>query len=66
MSEFTDSVEAETLTALLRHFHWAPTSKEPGRYEIWTTQDNPSNEVIVPLDPTKGDFAGLVEQLPHC
>jgi hypothetical protein len=62
MSGSTDSIDTETLTALLRHFHWAPTSKEPGRYEVWTAQDSPNREVIVPLDPEKGDFAGLLDR----
>jgi hypothetical protein len=57
-----DPTGAETLTALLRHFHWAPTSKEPGRYEVWTTQDSPGDEVVIPLDPEKGDFSGLLNR----
>jgi hypothetical protein len=62
MSSPAESIDTEALTALLRHFNWAPTSKVPGRYEIWTTRDREDDEVIVPLDPQKGDFAGLLDR----
>ena len=51
----------ETLTTLLRYFHWAPVSGEPGRYEVWTTSGS-GGEIIVPLDPDRGDYYALVER----
>lgn len=51
------------MTALLRHFNWAPKSKVPGRYEVWAaTREREDDEVIVPLDPEKGDFATLLDR----
>lgn len=48
-------------TALLRHFDWAPTSKVPGKYEVWTTTGS-EMEVLVPLDPQRGDFNLLLDR----
>ena len=54
---------SELVTAMLRHFDWSPTSKAVGRYEIWTLPDtDESTEVLVPLDPARGDFEDLVSR----
>jgi hypothetical protein len=55
-------VPVETLTALLRHFEWSPSSKLPGRYEIWTPEEGADEEILVPLDPDRGDYNALVER----
>ncbi|TQJ19726.1 hypothetical protein [Kribbella jejuensis] len=62
MTEHADSVsELEVLTALLRHFDWSPTSHVPGAYEVWTERLRDSDdEVLLPLDPSRGDFAALL------
>lgn len=62
MSAADAPIEADALTALLRHFDWSPVSKIPGRYEVWTTDSNEDNEVLVPLDPYKGDYGGLLDR----
>lgn len=51
----------ETVTALLRHFDWGPTAKLPGKYEVWTRLGSP-DEVLVPLDPNRGDFGSLLDR----
>jgi hypothetical protein len=53
--------KSDTATALLRHFDWAPTSKVPGKYEVWTL-DGSYDEILVPLDPAKGDFDPLLDR----
>ncbi|NKS31218.1 hypothetical protein GS534_13270 [Rhodococcus hoagii] len=50
----------ETLTAVLRHFQWAPTGKMPGRYEVWQADELSDDEVIVPVDPSRGDYSTLL------
>ncbi|MFC6152044.1 hypothetical protein, partial [Mumia xiangluensis] len=62
MTEHADSVsELEVLTALLRHFDWSPTSHVLGAYEVWTERLRDSDdEVLLPLDPSRGDFAALL------
>jgi len=62
MSPAEPTTDTELVTAMLRHFDWSPTSKATGRYEIWTLPDKDSGEVLVPLDPAKGDFAELVQR----
>ena len=66
MSTPDASIEADALTALLRHFDWSPRSKVPGRFEIWVTHssgdEGEDNEILVPLDPTRGDFPGLLDR----
>lgn len=57
---FTDP--AEHVTALLRRFSWAPASKSPGRYEVWTPSDDGDEEVIVPINPENGDYSQLLER----
>jgi hypothetical protein len=47
----------------LRHFEWSPTSRNPGRYEVWTPDEEPeSEEILVPLDPQRGDYNVLMER----
>lgn len=53
-----DSSTFESLTALLRHFDWSPTSKEPGRFEVWGRTDG--DEVLLPLNPSRPDFERLL------
>lgn len=53
---------AEMLTAVLRHFDWSPASKAPGRYEIWTPEDSDDDQVLMPLDPSRGDYIALLER----
>lgn len=65
MNGSTESLDPEVLTALLRHFHWAPSARELGLYEVWTAQDSPDSQVIVPLDPQRGDFRGLLDRAQH-
>jgi hypothetical protein len=43
-------------------YPYITASKVPGRYEVWTAQDHRDDELLVPLDPAKGDFAGLLER----
>lgn len=59
------TLDAQMITAVLRHFDWSPESKAPGLYEIWTpdTDDAPEGEqVLLPLDPQRGDYAYLLER----
>ncbi|MEU8306892.1 hypothetical protein AB0C84_25380 [Actinomadura sp. NPDC048955] len=53
-------VETETLTALLRYFDWAPRSKVPGRYEVWSADESDDKELIIPLNPSMGDYNELL------
>jgi hypothetical protein len=50
----------EVLTALLNHFGWAQRSFNPGLYAIWSQALDSDDEILVPLDPLKGDFEALV------
>lgn len=54
--------DAGTLTAVLRHFDWSPESKAPGLYEVWTPDDDPDDQVLLPLDPARGDYTYLLER----
>lgn len=56
----TPEVESETLTALLRYFDWAPRSKVPGRYEVWSPDESDDSELIIPLNPRMGDYDELL------
>ncbi len=60
LQSFSDP--AEHVTALLRRLSWAPASKSPGRYEVWSPADNEDEEVIVPINPENGDYAQLLER----
>jgi len=51
--------ELANLTALLRHFNWAPAAKEPGKFEIWTEPNG--EELLLPLNPTRPDFHRLLK-----
>lgn len=53
---------SDTATALLRNFDWAPTSKVPGKYEVWTHSGS-YDEILVPLDPDKRDFNPLLDRV---
>ncbi|WP_426171645.1 hypothetical protein [Microbacterium sp. DWRC1-3] len=50
------------ITALLRRLQWAPASKAPGRYEVWSPRDSDLEEVIVPLNPESGDYLQLLNR----
>jgi hypothetical protein len=54
--------ELEILTALMRHFEWAPRSRTSNLYEVWGPEDDEDEEVLVPLDPQRGDFAVLLQR----
>jgi len=54
------TTDAQTLAVLLRHFDWSPISKIPGLYEVWSTEDKEDEEILVPLDPSRGDYAALL------
>jgi hypothetical protein len=51
--------ELEMLTALLRHFEWAPRSRTSNLYEVWGPEDDEEEEVLVPLTHSEGT-------LPRC
>ncbi|PZF09193.1 hypothetical protein DEJ25_15300 [Curtobacterium sp. MCPF17_011] len=59
MSTLGTQDDVELATTLLRHFEWTPSSGVPGKFEVWTRPDR-SDEVLVPLDPQRGDFDQLV------
>lgn len=62
MSEPEELAErAQLLTALLRHFDWSPAAKVPGQYEVWQSRED-SDDVLVPVDPTKGDYDVLLDR----
>jgi hypothetical protein len=52
-------IAVDTLTALLRHFDWAVTGRNENLYEVWSYQ---GDDVVVPLDPNRGDFAALLQR----
>ena len=52
----------ETLTVLLRQFHWSVSAGEVGRYEVWSPESDSDDEIVVPLDPRRGDFVRLVDR----
>jgi hypothetical protein len=55
--------EAEDVVALLRHFNWSQASLVNGLYEVWTDNTRGSDEeILVPLDPQRGDFEKLVDR----
>ena len=62
------SADANLVTAILRHFQWAPTQKVPGRYEAWSPDGSANEvtvplEVIVPLDPERADYSKMLERV---
>lgn len=60
LQSFSDP--AEHVTALLRRLAWAPASKSPGRYEVWSPADDEDEEVIVPINPANGDYSQLLDR----
>ena len=58
----TTRLDPTFVTTLLRRFEWTPTAKVPGRYEVWTLSDE-TGEMIVPLDPSFGDYEVLLERV---
>lgn len=63
-SELTLEEQSRSLNALLRHFEWLRVSSRAGIYEVWRPEEDADDEleVIVPLDPDRGDFTGLVQR----
>lgn len=64
----TTGLDTQIITAVLRHFDWSPISKAPGLYEVWTpdTEDELEEEqVLLPLDPQRGDYEYLIERAQH-
>lgn len=55
-------MDADIVTALLRHFQWAPSQKVPGRYEAWSREGDDDHEVIVPLNPERDDYQKLLDR----
>jgi hypothetical protein len=61
----------ETLTVLMRHFDWAPSAGVAGRYEVWSPEGTDADdaddvdEVVVPLDPQRGDYGRLIQRALH-
>jgi hypothetical protein len=49
----------DAFTALLRHFDWKLRARTADVYEVWGPDDD-SDEVLVPLDSTRGDFEALL------
>lgn len=47
-----------TVTALLRHFSWAPLDGSPGRYEVWGSATG--DEVLLPINPENADYDRLL------
>jgi hypothetical protein len=57
----TTDVDAQMITAVLRHFDWSPASKAPGLYEVWKPDEDLDDEqVLLPLDPNRGDYEYLM------
>jgi len=56
------SVAPEVLTALFRRFNWQRVSGTPGLYEGWSPGEDSPVELLVPLDPSKGDYHLLLER----
>lgn len=48
------------ITTLLRHFDWLPIYSDD-RYQIWRLE-NSEQEVLIPVDPSRGDFAALLRR----
>lgn len=52
---------AETTVALLMHFSWSIEAEVPGRYVVWG-QRGDDEQILVPTDPTRGDYAVLLQR----
>ncbi|MEJ7634431.1 hypothetical protein [Aeromicrobium sp.] len=63
-SELSLEEQSRSVTALLRHFAWARVAARDGLYEVWRPEDDPTDdlEVVVPLDPNRGDFGALLQR----
>jgi len=52
----------EVLTGLLLHFGWCRTAGSDGLYEVWSPDSASDDEVLVPLDTSRGDYYFLLHQ----
>ena len=49
---------------LLSHFEWRITSRSQVRpFEVWRNSDFPDREIILPTDPSKGDYLELLDRV---
>jgi len=55
--------DVESLTAVLRHFDWTPTAGAQGVYQVWTKDDQADAELILPLDPQRGDYEPMLQRV---
>ncbi len=64
MSIFADvksgSLDPEIITALLRKFNWAPAETVPNLYQIWRNELLYNDEILLPTNPSKGDYEHLL------
>ncbi|MEU2254444.1 hypothetical protein ABZ540_14905 [Nocardia xishanensis] len=51
-----------SVTFLLRKFGWHPSYSIPHSYEIWSNEMIPTQEVLLPTNPAKGDYAQLLRR----
>jgi hypothetical protein len=59
----TAESDALMLESLLIRFGWERVIGQPGSYDVWTPQaGREDDDLIVPRDPSRGDFPALVTQ----
>jgi len=59
---FPATSKTELITALLNYFGWEQRSINGTLYEVWSPSEGSPDEVIVPLDPMRGDFESLSDR----
>ena len=55
-------LDPDIVISLLRKFEWTITSELPDRYQVWRNKLMPTQEILLPIDPEKGDYKQLLRR----
>ncbi|WP_433202809.1 hypothetical protein ACQP1G_12935 [Nocardia sp. CA-107356] len=54
--------DSNIIESLLLEFNWHKTVDMPGLYQVWRNESRTTQEIILPLDPNKGDYRSLLRR----
>ncbi|WP_249645124.1 hypothetical protein [Nocardia sputi] len=57
-----DDYNKATVAYLLRRFGWRLSYSIPQSYEVWSNETVPEQEILLPINPAKGDYAQLLRR----